>query len=142
VDADLVIGAVLVPGARAPVLLRDGTVQAMRPGAVLVDLAIDQGGCAETSQVTTHSDPTYVKHGVVHYCVGNMPGAVPRTSTFALTNATLPYLLRLARHGARRAAAEDPGLARGVNIAAGALTEPGVGEAHGLPVSRLDQVWP
>jgi alanine dehydrogenase len=99
--ADLLIGAVLIPGARAPRVISEEMVASMPSGAVIVDISIDQGGCAETSRMTTHSDPTYVKHDVVHYCVGNMPGAVPRTSTYALTNATLPYVMRLARDGIR-----------------------------------------
>lgn len=130
--ADLVIGAVLVPGAKAPRVLTEEMVASMPRGAVLVDISIDQGGCAETSHVTTHAEPTYVAHGVVHYCVGNMPGAVPRTSTFGLTNATLPYVGRLADEGLPAAAQADPGLAAGVNVRAGAVTNAGVAEAHGL----------
>jgi alanine dehydrogenase len=140
--ADLVIGAVLVPGARAPVVVTEEMLQEMRPGSVLVDISIDQGGCAVTSQVTTHNNPTYVKHGVVHYCVGNMPGAVPRTSTYALTNATLPYAVRLANLGISDAVRSDPGFARGVNVAEGAVTERGVADAHGLPWTALDSLWP
>ena len=109
IEADLVIGAVLVPGAKAPHLVSAETVSAMRPGAVLVDISIDQGGCFETSHVTTHSDPTFVVDGVVHYCVGNMPGAVPRTSTYALTNVTLPYVLAIADRGLADAVRADPG---------------------------------
>jgi alanine dehydrogenase len=109
----------------------------MRPGSVLVDISIDQGGCAETSHVTTHNDPTYLTHGVLHYCVGNMPGAVPRTSTYALTNETLRYAVALAAHGWERAVADDHGLAAGVNVAAGTVTNPGVAEAHGLDVTPL-----
>ena len=139
--ADLVIGAVLVPGARAPVVISEEMVASMQPGSVLVDISIDQGGCAETSVMTTHSDPTYVKHGVVHYCVGNMPGAVPRTSTYALTNATLPYVMRLCEAGVREAASDDPGFARGVNVTQGAVVEPGVAEAHGLQAVDLEDVW-
>jgi alanine dehydrogenase len=137
VQADLVIGAVLVPGARAPTLITEEMVAAMRPGSVLVDISIDQGGCAETSHVTTHNDPTYLTHGVLHYCVGNMPGAVPRTSTYALTNETLRYAVALAAHGWERAVADDHGLAAGVNVAAGTVTNPGVAEAHGLDVTPL-----
>src|SRR6185312_12649097 len=106
--ADLVIGTVLVPGAAAPKLITGATVKAMKPGSVIVDVAIDQGGCAETSRPTTHSNPTYLVHDVVHYCVTNMPGAVARTSTFALNNVTLPYVLALAGKGLRRALNEDP----------------------------------
>jgi len=138
-DADLVIGAVLVPGAKAPHVITEEMVKSMRSGAVLVDISIDQGGCAETSHVTTHSDPTYVKHGVVHYCVGNMPGAVPRTSTYALTNVTLPYLVRLV-DGGIDAVAEDRGFAEGVNVAGGHVTNEGVAEAHDLQAVPLGQV--
>jgi alanine dehydrogenase len=140
VDADLVVGAVLVPGARAPHLVGAETVRAMRAGAVLVDISIDQGGCFETSHVTTHSDPTFVIDDVVHYCVGNMPGAVPRTSTYALTNVTMPYLLTVAEHGLRDAAREDPALAAGVNVAEGRITNQGVAEAHGLPFTALREL--
>jgi alanine dehydrogenase len=136
-DADLVIGAVLVPGAKAPHLVTAGMVSKMRPGAVMVDISIDQGGCFETSHVTTHADPTYVVDGVVHYAVGNMPGAVPRTSTYALTNVTLPYLLALATDGVERAIHDDPALARGVNTWDGALTNQGVAEATGVAFSPL-----
>ncbi|MBW3577938.1 MAG: alanine dehydrogenase [Actinobacteria bacterium] len=128
---DLLVGAVLVPGARAPTVVTRDMVAAMKPGAVIVDISIDQGGCVETSRVTTHSDPTYIEHGVVHYCVGNMPGAVPHTSTYALTNVTVPYAVRLAE-GVREALADDPGLLNGVNVAAGEVTNVGVAEAHGL----------
>ncbi len=140
VEADLVVGAVLIPGARAPHLVSAETVHAMRPGAVLVDISIDQGGCFETSHVTTHSDPTYVVDGVVHYCVGNMPGAVPRTSTYALTNATLPYVVAIADRGLEGAVRSDAALAFGVNVVDGAVTNDGVAEAHGLdavPLSSL-----
>jgi alanine dehydrogenase len=115
-EADLVVGAVLVPGAKAPHLVSEDLVARMQPGAVLVDISIDQGGCFETSHVTTHSDPTYVVHGVVHYCVGNMPGAVPRTSTYALTNVTLPHVLEIATSGLEGAVRRDPALALGVNV--------------------------
>ncbi|MGB5347077.1 MAG: alanine dehydrogenase [Woeseia sp.] len=118
-DADLVIGAVLIAGAAAPKLVTKEHVKAMRPGAVLVDISIDQGGCFETSHATTHADPTYVVDGVVHYCVANMPGAVPRTSTFALTNATLPFVKALANHGWVEALRKDPHLAEGLNVHAG-----------------------
>ncbi|MGH2630435.1 MAG: alanine dehydrogenase [Actinomycetota bacterium] len=137
VEADLVVGAVLVPGARAPRLVAAETVAAMRPGAVLVDISIDQGGCFETSHVTTHSDPTYVIDGVVHYCVGNMPGAVPRTSTYALTNVTLPYAVAIAELGIDEAVRADPALSFGVNVYGGAITNPGVAAAHGSTATPL-----
>ncbi len=130
--ADLVIGAVLVPGAAAPKLVTRDMVRRMRNGSVLVDIAIDQGGCFETSRPTTHSAPTYVEDGVVHYCVTNMPGAVARTSTFALTNATLPFVLALADKGWRRAMAADVHLLAGLNIHAGKITHAAVAEAFGL----------
>jgi alanine dehydrogenase len=131
--ADLIIGAVLVPGASAPKLITREMLSAMKPGAVLVDIAIDQGGCAETSKPTTHSQPTYVVDGVVHYCVANMPGAVARTSTFALNNATLPFTLALANKGWRNAMSEDPHLRAGLNVCAGHITCEPVAAAHGLP---------
>jgi alanine dehydrogenase len=137
VDADLVIGAVLVPGAKAPHLVTAEMVKEMRPGAVMVDISIDQGGCFETSHVTTHAEPTYVVDSVVHYAVGNMPGAVPRTSTYALTNVTLPYLLALASEGAERAIHDDPALALGVNTWDGKLTNQGVADATGIAFSPL-----
>jgi len=140
VDADMVIGAVLVPGARAPHLVSAETVSAMHPGAVLVDISIDQGGCFETSHVTTHSDPTFVVDEVVHYCVGNMPGAVPRTSTYALTNVTLPYVAAIADHGIDEAVRADPALALGLNVVAGTITNEGVGAAHGLDVAPIAQL--
>ncbi len=132
VGADLVIGAVLVPGAAAPKLVTRAMVRAMRPGSVLVDIAIDQGGCFETSRPTTHSEPTYVEEGVVHYCVTNMPGAVARTSTFALTNATLPFVIALADKGWRGATAEDPHLRAGLNIHAGQVTHAAVASDLGV----------
>jgi alanine dehydrogenase len=131
-DADLVIGAVLIAGAAAPKLVTHAMVKTMKPGAVLVDIAIDQGGCFETSRPTTHAEPTYVLDGVIHYAVTNMPGAVPRTSTFALTNATLPYVKALADHGWRAAISKDPGLAQGLNVHAGQLTHEAVASALGL----------
>jgi len=131
-EADLVIGAVLVPGAKAPKLVSRAMVAQMKPGAVVVDVSVDQGGCFETTKATTHSDPVYTVDGVVHYCVANMPGIVPRTSTFALTNATLPYLIRLAAEGVDQAIQSDPGLAKGVNLKNGHVTHSGVAEAHGL----------
>jgi alanine dehydrogenase len=136
-DADLVIGAVLVPGARAPKLVTREMLGLMRPGAVLVDVAIDQGGCFETSHPTTHSDPTYVVDGVVHYCVANMPGAVPISSTRALTNATLPYLELLADRGFERAIGLAPALARGVSVVDGQVTSQPVAEALGIPFVPL-----
>jgi alanine dehydrogenase len=137
-EADLVIGAVLVPGARAPHLVSADLVRRMRTGSVLVDISIDQGGCFETSHVTTHAEPTYVLDGVVHYAVGNMPGAVPRTSTYALTNVTLPYVLEIAAHGVEAAVRNDPALALGVNTWDGRVTNAGVAEAHGLRFDPLD----
>jgi alanine dehydrogenase len=128
-SADLVIGAVLVPAASAPKLVTTAMIQSMRPGSVVVDIAIDQGGCFETSRPTTHADPVYIAYDVVHYCVTNMPGAVPRTSTFALNNATLPYVRALADKGWQRATQADPGLASGVNIAAGRIVHPVVARA-------------
>jgi len=130
-DADLVIGAVLVAGGRAPVVVSDEMVQGMKPGAVIVDVAVDQGGCIATTRETTHDDPTYVLHGVVHYAVGNMPGAVPHTSTYALTNATLPYLLDVAVHGAIGAARRDPSIAHGLNTVGGAYANAIVAESLG-----------
>jgi alanine dehydrogenase len=131
-EADAVIGSVLVPGAKAPVIVSEEMVASMRPGSVIVDIAIDQGGCVATSHMTTHSDPTYVMHDVVHYCVGNMPGAVPNTSTYALTNVTLPYALDIVEKGLHEAVAADPVLAGGVNVFGGTVTNEGVAEAHGL----------
>jgi alanine dehydrogenase len=130
--ADLVIGAVLVPGAKAPTLVSNDLVSRMRPGSVLVDIAIDQGGCFADSRPTTHADPTFPVHGSVFYCVANMPGAVPHTSTYALTNATLPYICALADKGVRRAVQDDPSLARGVNVLGGSVVLPEVALAHGI----------
>jgi alanine dehydrogenase len=138
--ADAVIGAVLVHGARTPRLITREMLALLRPGAVLVDVAIDQGGCFETSRPTTHDQPVYEVDGILHYCVGNMPGAVPLTSTRALTNATLPYVRTLADRGWRRAVQEDPGLGAGVNVADGVITWPGVAEAFGLPCTPLAQL--
>ena len=138
--ADAVIGAVLIHGARTPRLITREMLALMQPGAVLVDVAIDQGGCFETSRPTTHDQPVYEVDGILHYCVGNMPGAVPLTSTRALTNATLPYVRTLADRGWRRAAQEDPGLGAGVNIADGVITWPGVAEAFGLPCTPLAEL--
>jgi alanine dehydrogenase len=137
--ADLVIGAVLVHGARAPYVVRREQLGLMKSGAVLVDVAIDQGGCFETSHPTTHRDPTFEVDGITHYCVANMPGAVPITSTHALTNATLPYALALADHGLAGAIEKLPGLRAGVNVAAGSLTHPAVAEAHGMEFVTVEE---
>ena len=139
-DADMVIGAVLIPGAVAPKLVTREMLSLMRPGSALVDVAIDQGGCFETSHATTHDDPIFEVGGIVHYCVANMPGAVPVTSTKGLTNVTLPYVEAIADKGLSRAIAEDPALARGVNTLAGNLTYRAVAEAHGLPYTPLEDV--
>jgi alanine dehydrogenase len=136
-DVDMVIGAVLVHGAKAPYVIRREQLKLMKRGAVLVDVSIDQGGCFETSRPTTHSDPTYEVDGVTHYCVANMPGAVPITSTYALTNATLPYILHVADAGVEGAARENPGLAKGVNVVAGKVTYEPVAEATGQPYAEL-----
>ncbi|MPZ79141.1 MAG: alanine dehydrogenase [Actinophytocola sp.] len=138
-DADLVIGAVLVPGARAPKLVSNELVARMKPGSVLVDIAIDQGGCFADSKPTTHADPTYLVHDSVFYCVANMPGAVPRTSTYALTNVTLPYAVALANQGWHDALTADAALALGLNTHAGALTNAPVAEAHNLPHTALTE---
>jgi alanine dehydrogenase len=137
-DADMVIGAVLIPGAVAPKLVTREMLALMRPGSVLVDVAIDQGGCFETSHATTHDDPIFEVDGIVHYCVANMPGAVPITSTKALTNVTLPYVEAIADKGLSRAIAEDPALAKGVNTIAGKLTYRAVAEAHGMTYTPLE----
>jgi alanine dehydrogenase len=136
---DLVIGAVLVHGARAPFVVRREQLALMKPGAVLVDVAIDQGGCFETSRSTTHQDPTFEVEGITHYCVSNMPGAVPITSTQALTNATLPYAIALADHGVAGALRRDPGLRPGVNVAARTVTHPAVAEAVGVPCVPVEE---
>jgi alanine dehydrogenase len=135
--ADLLIGAVLIPGARAPYLIRHEDLKKMPPRAVIIDVAIDQGGCVETSKPTTHSQPIYIVDDIVHYCVTNMPGAVGRTSTYALTNVTLPYVLQLAKKGFDRAVAENPGLAQGVNVRAGKVTNAAVAETFGLECVRI-----
>jgi len=137
-DAELVIGAVLIPGALAPKLITREMLGTMKESSVLVDVAIDQGGCAETSRPTTHDEPVYTVDGVIHYCVANMPGAVPITSTRALTNVTLPYVEELADHGVLRAIQLDPELARGVNVIGGRITYEAVAEAHGLDYTPLD----
>ena len=139
-QADLVIGAVLVPGAKAPKLVTNETVSQMKPGSVLVDIAIDQGGCFEDSKPTTHDEPTFAVHNSVFYCVANMPGAVPRTSTFALTNATMPYVLKLADKGWRDACKADPALAKGLSTHDGKLLCEQVGEALHLPDVRPESV--
>ncbi len=136
-QADLVIGAVLIPGAKAPRLVTRQDLVAMKNGSVIVDVAIDQGGCVETARPTTHQSPTYVIDGVVHYCVTNMPGAVGRTSTIALCNATLPYALRIANKGYRKAAAEDAGLMEGINLAEGKILYPAVAETFGMPLAAV-----
>jgi alanine dehydrogenase len=139
-DADLVIGAVLVPGAKAPTLVSNELVSRMKPGSVLVDIAVDQGGCFEDTRPTTHDDPTYRVHESVFYCVANMPGAVPNTSTHALTNVTLPYVMALANEGTAAAVRSNPALAHGVNVAAGQVVLPEVAEAHGMTAVPLQEV--
>jgi alanine dehydrogenase len=140
-EADLLIGAVLVPGAAAPVVVDAQMVAAMRPGAVIVDVAVDQGGCVETTHETSHADPVYEVDGVLHYGVGNMPGAVPHTSTYALTNATLPYLVELAVRGPAAAARADAALALGVNVMDGHVVNAVVAQALGRPHAPLEQLW-
>jgi alanine dehydrogenase len=140
IDADLVIGAVLVPGAKAPKLISNDLVSRMKSGSVLVDISIDQGGCFEDSHPTTHADPTYRVHDSVFYCVANMPGAVPYTSTYALTNVTLPYAVEIANQGWRAALGADPAFALGLNTHDGVLTCPPVAEAHGLPSTSVSEV--
>ena len=137
-DADLVICAVLIPGARTPRLISRKHLRQMEPGSAIVDVGVDQGGCAETSRPTTHSDPRFIEEGVVHYCVSNMPGAVPHTSTYALTNATMAYALELANRGWREAAAENPALLKGINVVEGQVVHQAVAEAHGLDFTLLD----
>ena len=137
--ADLVIGAVLVHGARAPRVVRREQLGLMKRGAVLVDVSIDQGGCFETSRPTTHSDPTFQEEGILHYCVANMPGAVPITATYALTNATLPYVLALAEHGLKGAVTRDPGLRLGVNVAGGSVTHAAVAQSLDMPLVPVDE---
>jgi alanine dehydrogenase len=136
-DADLVIGAVLLRGAKAPRVVSHAVVARMRPGSVIVDVSVDQGGCVETTRPTMHSDPVYVVDGVLHYCVPNMPGIVPRTATFALTNTTLPFIVRIASAGVERAIHSDPGLTRGVNVTGGKLTCRAVAEAHHMKFEPL-----
>jgi alanine dehydrogenase len=139
-NADLVIGAVLIPGASAPHLVKKFMLKTMHKGAVIVDVAVDQGGCIETTHPTTHSNPTYYVEDVLHYCVANMPGAVPRTSTFALTNATLPFGLKLANKGFKDAIKSDPHLKAGVNTYAGHITYEAVAESQGLPYKSIDEL--
>ena len=138
--ADLVVGAVLLPGAKAPKLIKREDLKLMKAGSVIVDVAIDQGGCVETIHATTHEDPIYVVDGVIHYGVANMPGAVPRTSTLALTNATFPYAVTLAHKGWKKACQEDRALALGLNVVQGKITYPGVAEAFGLPYTPVEKV--
>jgi alanine dehydrogenase len=137
--ADVVVGAVLIPGAKAPKLITREMLKTMKPGAVLVDVAIDQGGCFETSKATTHSDPIYEVEGVVHYCVANMPGAVPRTSTMALTNATLPYAVQIANKGWKKAMQENPEIKYGANVVDGQVTYKAVADAFGLGYTPIDE---
>jgi alanine dehydrogenase len=139
-ESDLVVGAVLIPGAAAPRLVTREMLKYMKKGSVIVDVAIDQGGCIETARPTTHDDPIYEVDGIIHYCVANMPGAVSMTSTVALTNATLPYALELAAKGYKKAAQENPELARGINIIDGKITYAGVAEAFSLAYSSLESV--
>ena len=139
-DADLVIGAVLVPGAKAPTLVNDALVARMQPGSVLVDISVDQGGCFESTRPTTHTDPTYRVHDSLFYCVANMPGAVPHTSTYALTNVTLPYVIAIANHGLREAVSLDPALRLGVNVVDGQVVYDHVAEAHGMSWVPVDEV--
>jgi len=140
-DADLVIGAVLVPGGRAPQLVTEAMIKTMKPRSVIVDAAIDQGGCVEGITETTHTDPVYERFGVLHYAVGNVPAAVPNTSTYALTNATLPYAVELATRGVRAAVETDPALALGVNVLAGQVPNPAVAHALGRDAVELERLW-
>jgi alanine dehydrogenase len=139
-DADVVVGAVLVPGARAPVVVTEDMVEQMQPGRVIIDISVDQGGCIETSRPTTHRDPVFAEHGVLHYCVGNIPGAVPHTSTHALTHVTLPYVESIVELGLMGALHESPALVGGVNVFHGHITNEGVADAHGLRFSALNQL--
>ena len=136
-NMDLIIGAVLIPGAKAPHLITKKMLKKMEKGTVLVDVAVDQGGCIQTCKPTTHSNPTYVIDDIIHYCVANMPGAVPYTSTIALTNATLPYVLNLAKHGWKKACAKDPGLKEGLNIVNGKVVHKGVADAFKYELSEI-----
>jgi alanine dehydrogenase len=139
-EADVVVGAVLIPGAKAPKLITRDMLNTMKRGAVLVDVAIDQGGCFETSKPTTHTDPIYVVDGVIHYCVANMPGAVAKTSTLALTNATLPYAVQIANKGWRRAMSENEEIKLGANVIDGKVTYRGVAEAFDLEYTSIDEL--
>ena len=139
-ETDLIIGAVLIPGAKAPNLIRKDMLSLMRPGTVMVDVAIDQGGCFETSEATTHDDPIYIVDDVVHYCVANMPGAVPHTSTLGLTNVTLPYAVQIANKGWETALNEDPELKRGLNITGGKIVYKDVAEAFDMEYTPIDEV--
>ena len=139
-EADLVIGSVLIPGASTPKLVRREHLKIMKPGAVIVDIAIDQGGCCESSKVTTHADPVFIEEGIVHYCVGNMPGAVPYTSTIALSNSTFRYAMQMADHGLEEAARRDPGLANGINIYDHKCTNRNVAKSLGLAFTPVDEV--
>ena len=139
-EADVVIGSVLIPGAKAPKLITRDMLELMKPGAVIVDVAIDQGGCFETSKPTTHSKSIYIVDGIIHYCVANMPGAVPLTSTVALTNATLPYAVKIADHGWQKVAQDISGVKAGLNIVCGKVTYAGVAEAFGLEFTPVDDV--
>jgi alanine dehydrogenase len=139
-EADILIGAVLVAGARAPIMVTREMVRSMKPGSVIVDIAIDQGGCIETSRPTTHADPVYVEEGVIHYCVTNMPGMYPRTSTIALSNATLPYALKLANRGFLDAVMSDERVAKGVNVYNGHVTNEGVAKNLGLEYTPLSSL--
>jgi len=139
-SADVVIGTVLIPGAKAPLLVSRRMIGSMRKGSVVIDVSIDQGGCIETSRMTTHSAPTFVEEGVVHYCVGNMPGAVPHTSTYALTNAALPFVERIVDEGLETAATADRSIAAGINVVRGGVTNAGVAEAHDLRLSTLEEL--
>jgi alanine dehydrogenase len=141
-DSDLVVGAVLIPGKKAPSLVTREDLKSMRPGAVIVDVAVDQGGCVETIKPTTHDDPIYTVDGVIHYAVANMPGGVPRTSTLALTNATLPYALTLADHGWKAACSADPALAKGLNVVDGKIVYAGVAEAFDMPAHDVGDFLP
>ncbi|MBA7652728.1 Alanine dehydrogenase 2 [subsurface metagenome] len=139
-DADLLIGAVLIPGAKAPRLVTRKMLKLMREGSVIVDVAVDQGGCVETTHPTTQDDPVFEVDGVIHYCVANMPGAYPKTSTLALTNVTLPYVLKIANKGYKEALREDRALARGLNLFKGKVTCEGIAKAHSLPYNPAEEI--
>ena len=139
-EADLIVGSVLIPGAKAPKLVTRDMLKTMKKGAVLVDVSIDQGGCFETSRVTTHKDPVYTVDGIIHYCVGNMPGAVAKTSTLALTNSTLPYAVEIANKGWKKAMKENPEIRKGANVINGQVTFKGVADAFGLKFALVDKL--